>query len=1406
MLNVEFYRSYYGDLSQLDEDALRAHWEADGQREGRYANAEQVLADLLKSSELPAEFDLRAYLALNQDVADAIRFEYEAVQHFLQHGRAEDRPFRFVGPAPSAVRQVVDAALGEQSKADPGLPSGASVSVSERAADDPVDKTSAARGAGNGAADAALLFAAPEALPADFDAEFVRLVRPDFSHLGAEALGEAWLALERDDRPVPCFERFLREHRNAGALDETFDLATYLARNGDIAASVETPVQGLIHFLQFGLDEGRSAVPEAFDAEFVADLYGIEADAEEDTAADVLERIRAKIGAGLSDLVHLSEDALCAAYGIRAFRFRNLFDHEDYRARAFGPEGAQASRAEALEHFCRVGMGEGQDFNSDWVFDPFFYEVEYAEHVEALRPVVPAGEGAGDAEDRPDIPAERLYRHFLRSGLEQGWVPNLRILVKQTYNLDLPPAVEAQLPGFRLVADGIDRFARPSDVCRRLVEGGGPALEYIRINDAATAEFFTGVADRFSVNGNTEAADLVYSRVLSAFPDYPRALRHQADQVQRLGSYGLAARLREDIIERAAGNEWTYLNLAECYTRLGRRADAADVLNRSVRAYPGDVGLRLRAQQSAREGFQSIWKNAGARALAQGIAPVQAELRKALEAMTPAFDTPVKEREIRSVAIVGNEDLAQCKLYRIDQKIGHLRTAGYTVDTFNFNSDIPAYCEVLSEYDATIFYRVPAFPHVIDAIVKTSEFGIPTFYEIDDMIFDPEHFPPSYPSYAGQITREQHASMACGVPLFEHAMRLCDYGIASTTPLQQLMSERVRTGQVFLHRNAFGRLHESAMRDALPRDPERPVTIFYGSGTKAHKQDFQDLIEPALVDIVRKYGDRVRILVIGYIEKTKRLKSIEKNLVMMEPIWDVEDYWRVLSQVDINLSVLAPSLLADCKSEIKWMEAAMFAIPSVVSRTATHTDVIRDGVTGFLCDSAMDFTRHIDALVCDPELRSKVGEQARAEVLEAYSVKAQATNIDRILKSVRPAPNRRKTRVLIVNVFYPPQAIGGATRVVDDNVRDLRARFGDELEIDVVCTLEGGQTPYEIGHYARDGVRVFTITAPSDPDIDKKPTDPKMAAAFARCLDRIQPDLVHFHCIQRLTAAAADEVRQRQIPYLITAHDGWWVSDYQFLVDGQDEIQLYDYSPGNLAAFSGQSGYERQNALRKALFGAEFVLPVSPAFAEIYREARVSRIRPVENGVSNLPDCTRVPSSDGRVRLAHIGGAARHKGFHLVRTALRTRPFDNLHLTVIDHAMPKGMVRHEVWGTTPVTLRAKVSQSDIGDLYAGIDILLAPSIWPESYGLVTREALACGCWVIASDRGAIGDCIQEGENGHRIDVSDVNGLIDVLTRVDATPGRYLRAPDVELSLRTAEQQAEELASLYRDVLARLRVD
>ena len=332
-------------------------------------------------------------------------------------------------------------------------------------------------------------------------------------------------------------------------------------------------------------------------------------------------------------------------------------------------------------------------------------------------------------------------------------------------------------------------------------------------------------------------------------------------------------------------------------------------------------------------------------------------------------------------------------------------------------------------------------------------------------------------------------------------------------------------------------------------------------------------------------------------------------------------------------------------------------------------------------------------------------------------------------------------------------------------------------------------------------MRVTAVSLPPNHD-GREAFDARMEEIFARFLRARRPDLVHFHCLQRLSASLCSAARAQGVPYIVTAHDGWWISERQFLVDDFGRLDLHSVCEETNARQYGSTGAKRAKLLREALGSARKVVAVSDSFAKLYSDAGATNVIVIANGVPSLPTAKRIPSAKGRVRLGFLGGDGAHKGLPLIRAALRGRRFDNLELVVVDHARGAGDEAEDIWGATPVTILGRVDPDRMAAIYARLDVLLAPSLWPESYGLVTREALLCGLWVVASNRGAIGEDVVEGENGFVIDVETPAPLAATFARIDADTARYLSPPPMRPKLRRADEQAEELARLYTELLER----
>jgi glycosyltransferase involved in cell wall biosynthesis len=105
------------------------------------------------------------------------------------------------------------------------------------------------------------------------------------------------------------------------------------------------------------------------------------------------------------------------------------------------------------------------------------------------------------------------------------------------------------------------------------------------------------------------------------------------------------------------------------------------------------------------------------------------------------------------------------------------------------------------------------------------------------------------------------------------------------------------------------------------------------------------------------------------------------------------------------------------------------------------------------------------------------------------------------------------------------------------------------------------------------------------------------------------------------------------------------------------------------------------------------------------------------------------------------------------------------------------------------------------DLLEGARGLLNPISWPEPFGLVMIEALACGTPVLAFPSGAAPEIVRHGVTGFLC--TDEEDMVRRLHGVDRLDRRACRA-SVEKSFSTERMVADHLA-LYKRLLAHERV-
>jgi glycosyltransferase involved in cell wall biosynthesis len=121
-------------------------------------------------------------------------------------------------------------------------------------------------------------------------------------------------------------------------------------------------------------------------------------------------------------------------------------------------------------------------------------------------------------------------------------------------------------------------------------------------------------------------------------------------------------------------------------------------------------------------------------------------------------------------------------------------------------------------------------------------------------------------------------------------------------------------------------------------------------------------------------------------------------------------------------------------------------------------------------------------------------------------------------------------------------------------------------------------------------------------------------------------------------------------------------------------------------------------------------------------------------------------------------------------------------------------------GTPGVEFIGEIGESEKAKFLGNASGLLFPISWPEPFGLVMIEAMACGTPVIAFDHGSVPNIVAHGTTGFIVrNVSEAVAAVAKLPAID-------RAAVRESFERrfTADIMAEKYEAAYREVVARAR--
>jgi glycosyltransferase involved in cell wall biosynthesis len=413
-------------------------------------------------------------------------------------------------------------------------------------------------------------------------------------------------------------------------------------------------------------------------------------------------------------------------------------------------------------------------------------------------------------------------------------------------------------------------------------------------------------------------------------------------------------------------------------------------------------------------------------------------------------------------------------------------------------------------------------------------------------------------------------------------------------------------------------------------------------------------------------------------------------------------------------------------------------------------------------------------------------------------------------------------RILHVVHQYPPDYIGGVELHTQALARGLAER-GHQVSVfyrrsaedaGLERRQEGDVTIWAAWSGLVQPTGRFLASFRDEPILD----------AFRRVLDEAAPDLVHIQHLMGLPFALVDLLRRKNVPFVLTLHDYWWLcANAQLLTNDSEELcegpELWINCGRCALARAGRDNalwlaptiapifaYRNARLHRVAELAAHVIVPTTFT-RDTYEPLNLPshKISVIPHGIAVSPSTVhRPPSSDrARLRIGYVGGLARQKGVHVLIEAVNHLPREGLSLTLYgdEAAFPEYVAELKTSATHPgIHFAGRIPNEQLLQALTDVDVLVVPSIWYETAALVIQEAFAAGVPVIASDLGALRERVRHGEDGLLVPPGDPHALREALLELLQDPTLHARLRNGIRPVRAIEQQVNDIEAIYHRVL------
>ena len=441
-----------------------------------------------------------------------------------------------------------------------------------------------------------------------------------------------------------------------------------------------------------------------------------------------------------------------------------------------------------------------------------------------------------------------------------------------------------------------------------------------------------------------------------------------------------------------------------------------------------------------------------------------------------------------------------------------------------------------------------------------------------------------------------------------------------------------------------------------------------------------------------------------------------------------------------------------------------------------------------------------------------------------------------------------KMKILHYSLGFPPYRSGGLTKFCMDIMQEQK-RMGHDVALLWPGEMRLLKRHISIKHRKPcQGIDSWEIINPLPISYDEGIVDieaftaPCDKVAFDNFLEEHCPDIIHIHTLMGLHCEFINAAKEFHIKVIFSVHDFFTICPKVTLFRKgaicECADSCMDCSTCNLTALSMQKIRILQSPLYRKLKDSPMSKRLRKRHRDQYLSGETNRKienmkKPFRNSLdykklrryyeqmilkmdvihynstvtkevfeqffspvntriisishSDIKDNRKVKQFGNKLRLTYLGPQSVAKGFFLLKAAL-----DDLWLKGQNFCLN---VFFEPIKLSPyIKVHEKYNYSDLKNIFDETDVLIAPSIWNETFGYTVLEALSFGVPVIVSGNVGAKDIIPEG-GGIILENIDADALVNTIEHLNDEILNTMNSVILRTAkIKTLSEMTEEIIS------------